>query len=185
LDAGTTEISIGATVADGDAIDGTVVGQLAHGITDRIEVGGIFENTHLMGLVRIGVLKTEENGFALSILGGGGVSALSYYVGTAPDGSNQLDELRGGSFALGMTVGKNFGFFEPYGGFRWVKVPNLSDTIYSLVFGSRLNFSENVGLIFDFGYLRRESDRRLDLDDGILGYSMSFLQGSLGMSFRF
>lgn len=104
LEAGQLEVQGG--LAASHLVEILPVAKISYGLTDRIEVGAQYETYSLLGDIRLGILRSDEEGFALAFgVHAGAVHFSAFHHSRAAAGPN-------------LVLGKRWGKWEVYTGVK-------------------------------------------------------------------
>lgn len=144
LPAGKAEVNAGmAANGFGEVIP---VGQIALGLSDRIEVLGHFEVWNVFAEARGAILKNDRDGLALTVGVGGGAGSTAL-----EETADELRDVKNDAALTGsVAVGKNWSWLDVYLSNRtmWL-VPSFF--VNSTRLGVRLKANRHVRLILEGG----------------------------------
>lgn len=151
------------------------VGHASVGVSDEVEAGAHYETNSLLGEVRYGILKSEEDGIAVAVgVTGGKATERGYdWTGGVRGG---LEQISSSGFVAGptLTLGRRWGAWEAYTGGKLLHpVSDQATGILTGRIGGRFHPLNN-GLVLGLeggGSFRYTGG-------GVYGYQVGMLEGA-------
>ncbi len=146
LKRGELEISGGITYNNLPELN--CVAQINYGLNDWLEIGAQYEVYSTFVWSRFGLLNTDDHGIALAIgVGGGSASIIK------PLDNDDTNHFSDAALLGSLTIGRQFGQFEPYFGYKFIPVfyENYTYTINVVKLGTRFSFHDNCFAGFEGG----------------------------------